>query len=178
MKNSTYIAWVAMIIAILALGYGVTHSSSPPSQGGNGSRFPNGLSADTTLPNAGQLRGTTLTITGASSFGGGTSIASAYNGTCNIGVISSQTFTATSSINATCGSGTNGATALTGITSTSKIVLVAPTTTPLTSNGIVMLAAGASTTAGFIQVVLSNLTGANYTWASTASTSWQYFVFN
>lgn len=37
--------------------------------GASGSRFPNGISADSTSPSAGQVRGTTLTITGAVSTG-------------------------------------------------------------------------------------------------------------
>lgn len=36
---------------------------------GAGTRFPNGISADTTSPTAGQVRGTTLTITGAGTIG-------------------------------------------------------------------------------------------------------------
>lgn len=37
--------------------------------GATGTRFPNGLSADSTSPSAGEVRGTTFTVTGASTFG-------------------------------------------------------------------------------------------------------------
>lgn len=37
--------------------------------GASGTRFPNGISADTTSPVAGQVRGTTLTVTGLSTLG-------------------------------------------------------------------------------------------------------------
>lgn len=42
---------------------------APAMFGASGTRMPNGISADSTSPVAGQLRGTTLTITGASTFG-------------------------------------------------------------------------------------------------------------
>lgn len=40
---------------------------------GSGTRFPNGISADSTSPVAGEVRGTTATITGVSTLSGGTS---------------------------------------------------------------------------------------------------------
>lgn len=54
---SGVVALVAIIL-FLILGQG-------DAQVGSGSRFPNGLSADSTSPVAGELRGSTLTITGA-----------------------------------------------------------------------------------------------------------------
>lgn len=58
---------VALVAIILFLtlgqgGYGKTGSS--------GTRFPNGVSADSTAPLTGEVRGTTLTITGASTLTG------------------------------------------------------------------------------------------------------------
>lgn len=51
--------------------------------GGNqpevGTRFPSGLSADGTTPSAGQVRGTTLTITGASTLSGAATLSSALS---------------------------------------------------------------------------------------------------
>lgn len=38
--------------------------------GASGTRFPNGISADSTSPSAGEVRGTTLTSTGAANIGG------------------------------------------------------------------------------------------------------------
>lgn len=47
---------VAKVVAYLQANEGVT-------VGASGTRYPNGLSTDSTSPNAGQIRGTTLTIT-------------------------------------------------------------------------------------------------------------------
>lgn len=47
-----------------------TVNSQEDSLGASGTRFPNGISADSTSPNAGQLRGSTLAITGASVLSG------------------------------------------------------------------------------------------------------------
>lgn len=60
-------------VAIIAVGGYIfplvgAPSSSDTSLGGSGTRYPNGVSADTTSPSAGQLRGTTLLTTGAASF--------------------------------------------------------------------------------------------------------------
>jgi hypothetical protein len=56
--------WVntALIVVLLVMGLVGNNQSS---FGATGTRFPNGLSADSTSPVAGELRGTTLTITGA-----------------------------------------------------------------------------------------------------------------
>ena len=43
---------------------------------GSGSRFTNGISADSTSPSAGEVRGTTLTSTGAVTFGGAATLSS------------------------------------------------------------------------------------------------------
>lgn len=54
---------VALITAIVVMvGYGILVGDN---QLGAGTRFPNGISADSTSPSAGQVRGTTLTTTGA-----------------------------------------------------------------------------------------------------------------
>lgn len=54
-----------LLIAILVLVGG-----NEPAVGASGSRFPNGLSADTTSPVAGEVRGTTFTFTSTGSFNG------------------------------------------------------------------------------------------------------------
>jgi hypothetical protein len=62
--------------------------------------------------------------------------------------------------------------ALSGITAGDYIVLSPATSTPgTTSNGLVVTGVAASTTAGFIEVYVSNLTGAAYTWPTTAGTA-------
>lgn len=43
---------------------------------GGGTRFPNGISADSTSPSAGQIRGTSLTTTGAATIGGAATLSS------------------------------------------------------------------------------------------------------
>lgn len=53
------------------------------SLGATGTRFPNGVSADTTSPVEGELRGTTLTITGAASITGTTTLQSYVIGSQN-----------------------------------------------------------------------------------------------
>ena len=49
--------------------------------GASGSRFKNGLSADSISPNAGQVRGTTFTATGAATIGGTLGLSGALTGT-------------------------------------------------------------------------------------------------
>jgi len=44
---------------------------------GSGTRFPNGISADTTSPSAGEVRGTTFTVTGAATVGGALAVTGA-----------------------------------------------------------------------------------------------------
>lgn len=66
MQKQTF--WMALIaVAIIAslIGYFV----APKAFGASGTRFPNGLSTDSTSPSAGQVRTTTLTATGAATVG-------------------------------------------------------------------------------------------------------------
>lgn len=63
---SGLVAIVALIVGSVAL---VGANQSGHALGG-GTRFPNGISADGTAPSAGQVRGTTLTTTGAAVLGG------------------------------------------------------------------------------------------------------------
>lgn len=59
---------VALVAIILVLIVG--QDSQPEPQLGGGSRFPNGISADSTSPVAGEIRGTTLTLTSGASITG------------------------------------------------------------------------------------------------------------
>ena len=52
---------LAALLVVVVAGLVGSQSANPL----GGSRFPNGISADSTNPSAGQVRGTTLTITGA-----------------------------------------------------------------------------------------------------------------
>lgn len=62
-KNLTIWLTVVTIIAVLAWFFPVA-LAVPPTAGSTGSRFPDGISANTTSPVAGQVLGTTLTTTG------------------------------------------------------------------------------------------------------------------
>jgi len=75
--NNIKIIGIGALCFILGviLGYWLVGNSADSL--GGGTRFPNGISADTTSPSAGQVRGTTLTITGASTLTG----ASTFSGT-------------------------------------------------------------------------------------------------
>lgn len=82
---------VALIAIVLVLGF-----SSSPSFGASGTRFPNGVSADTTSPITGEVRGTTLTITGASTLTGALTLSStlsAISGVTSLATTSVESFT-------------------------------------------------------------------------------------
>lgn len=64
------IGLVAVTSLIISLGKVGGNSQPVPELGATGTRFPNGISADTTSPSVGQVRGTTLTSTGATTIGG------------------------------------------------------------------------------------------------------------
>lgn len=69
MKEKIVTAVVTATVVVVALFvFGLV--SDNQSQLGSGTRFPNGISADSTSPSAGQIRGTTLTITGSQTFSG------------------------------------------------------------------------------------------------------------
>jgi hypothetical protein len=112
-------ALVAMVIAIVALAAVFVVKSSPTV--GGGTRFPNGISADSTSPSAGQIRGATLTTTGDVVIGGG-----------DDGLIVTSANTATSSIEVGCWQSyaTSTATAL-------KLMFTASTTAPTNGSGII-----------------------------------------
>lgn len=60
--------------------------------------------------------------------------------------------------------------ALTGVTAGDAVqATLATSTAGSTSNGLVIIGASASTTAGYIQLNISNLTGATFTWPVTGT---------
>lgn len=83
--NEIKISIIAVIIALFAVfvtGYVALVGGSNQSDAlGGGTRFPNGISADTTSPSAGQVRGTTLTTTGAAVLGGNLTVTTGANAT-------------------------------------------------------------------------------------------------
>ena len=70
MKNIHTWVNTALLAVVLILSL-VGGNQSVEQFGQTGTRFPNGVSADSTSPTAGQLRGTTMTITGATTLSGG-----------------------------------------------------------------------------------------------------------
>lgn len=64
------VAGLALILSVVGLVGGNNQSASNL---GGGTRFPNGISANSTAPAAGEVRGTTLTVTGAAATGAITS---------------------------------------------------------------------------------------------------------
>lgn len=149
-----------------------------------GSRFPNGLSADSTAPSAGQVRGTSFLATGSFSLGSsGTSLSQINAGTCYLRPYAA-TQAATSTTNVDC-QGTaawsaNGVSALTGVTyGDSCVVALATTTAGTTIGGLHIAGVTASTTQGFIGLNITNLQGTTLTWPTSGSASGtaQYFCF-
>jgi hypothetical protein len=67
-KNNLSFA-VSLIALVLAIG-GYFYPQVVQTVGASGTRFPNGLSADTTSPVAGEVRGTTLAVTSTGVFTG------------------------------------------------------------------------------------------------------------
>lgn len=119
--------------------------------GASGTRFPNGLSTNSTSPSAGQLLTTTLKVGST-----GTSVAQLnylVGGTL-IGAAGSQTASTTVAYDV----------AVTGVTSTAGCVAQIATSTPTgASVGSTWNISGckASTTAAFVTVMVSNYTGGN-----------------
>lgn len=77
-----YAGVLATIAIVIAIGVYVSKDSNL----GGGTRFPNGISADSTSPSAGQVRGTTLTTTGAATLGGNLTVTTSNSATSTLTV--------------------------------------------------------------------------------------------
>ena len=86
-KNLTIGLVIAMIIAVGGYFFPQIQTSL-----GGGTRFLNGISADSTSPSAGQVRGTTLTTTGASTLGGTVTVTTSNTATSTLIVGCIQTY--------------------------------------------------------------------------------------
>lgn len=75
----TFVLVLTLVVMVLVGG-----NNQSVGLGASGTRFPNGLSADSTSPVAGQVRGTTLTITGASTLGGTLTVTSTNAATSTV----------------------------------------------------------------------------------------------
>ena len=116
---------------------------------GGGTRMVNGLSTDTTSPSAGQVRTTTLTVTSSAVIGtNGSTISELKGTTCDlIGTDASQTASTTVAYDC----------AVTGVASGDVVLAQLATSTPVGgSAGWSISAALASTTAGYVTVLLYN----------------------
>lgn len=172
---------VVVVLAIV-IGYLVGGSSGAPKVGGTVENFPvlfsNGLKAGNGSTPQFQISSTgALTTTGTLTLGtNGTALNAIQTGTCTIYAYST-TIAATSSARVDCQAGAAALTAITGIASGDRIfATLASTTVDTTQGGLVLESAAASTTAGFITLKILNLTGAAFTWVSTASSSISYLA--
>lgn len=83
------VSWVALVVSVFALTFALVggNQSVPVNEslGASGTRFPNGISADSTSPSSGQVRGTTLTATGALSSASATVVNGSSSSTVAVG---------------------------------------------------------------------------------------------
>lgn len=105
----------------------------------------------------------------------GTNLQALLAGNCIIHAYAT-TIAATSTATVDCQAGASALTAIPTIAVGDNVFVHATSSWPTTSGGLVIESSQASTTAGYITMTISNLTGATYTWTNTASTSIQYWA--
>lgn len=165
-------AIIAGVIAILLLVAGVAMFSGDRSLSGATEfvkkSFTEGFYA-------GSSRQTELSRTGALRVGtSGTSVSRVNAGECYLAP-GSATIAATSTAlidcQATAAWDADGTSALTGVTYGDSVQVTFATSTTGNTNGIVVQSASASSTAGYIQLRISNLTGTTFTWPTSGTAS-------
>lgn len=166
--------WVNTLL-IVVVGILVLVGGTSASFGATGTRFPNGISADTTSPAVGQVRGTTLLATGATTLGSGsngTAITALQFGTCN-GITYNSLATSTPIECAVTGA----------LTTDSNVLMWLPnqqTDSAAVYSAFGITGGGASTTAGYIRArifQLGSFTGlAATTSYPLATTSIRYLI--
>lgn len=110
-----------------------------------------------------------LTVAGTATYGSGGTAITKIIAPANCAVIANaNTITASSTKDVDC--------AVTGLTSSDTVTVVATTSVSTTFGGVEILASRASTTAGFATFTLYNATGGTFTWTNTASTSFKAFA--
>lgn len=164
--------WVAMVVvAIIALGAYYYPSSS-------GVGFLGSTACDQTTCLTGGLRILDGVLESDGTFQAGstgTAISGLNLGTCYIKAYATTiaaSSTATVDCQGTAAIGTITATgsALAGVTSSDSVLATLSTTTAgTTGQGLTIIGSSASTTAGHIDLRVSNLTGATFTWPTTGS---------
>ena len=120
--------------------------------GATGTRSPNGISADSTSPSVGQVRGTTVLATSNLTIGSsGTAMSQVLTGTCTLqGANLSVAATSTQSFSCP----------VTGVVANDKVFVSLATTSNVgTGRQWILAGHSASSTSGFIVVDLFNLTG-------------------
>lgn len=141
-------------------------------------RYNGGYNSALPIKTTSTLQGAATTITGLLTASAGelfsstgTQVNRVNFGTCYVQA-SATTIAASSTATVDCqASQTGGNTALTGITAGDTVIAQFASTTPTTIDGIMINGASASTTAGFITMVVSNMTGTTFTWTAAASTT-------
>jgi len=176
------LAVYAAIVGSVALVGGNQRQSPGESFGASGSRFPNGISANSTSPSAGQVLGTTLKVGST-----GKNTAGIWGGECYLFAASTlpsaPTINASSTLVADCQatnpltSATPAAVALTNpVWAAGDAVFAAPiASSTVVFGGLSVVSATGSSTAGYLTLRVANLTGANLALATTTGIKYQWF---
>jgi len=174
---------LALVAIVIAIG-GYAYPKIQENLGATGTRFPNGLSTNSTSPAVGELQTTTLEVDSTSSFEGavtvgtsGSGMARINTGFCNIHS-TTNTIAATTTATVSCQAGTNTLSALTGVTAGDICFLSLATTSINVATGVHVAGASASSTAGYIHAEIGNLENNTFTWTAAASTSWPYICID
>lgn len=171
MNNTLKLGLIGIAGVIIGFVAFLFLSPKTPAPTGGSTNFGGDLVVDALTVNS------TLTQTGAVTMGSsGTAVSTLNYGSCNLQP-DAATIAASTTARVTCHGGNWSAgqaafTALTGITSSSKIIAsLSSTTAGTTFEGLVLTGVTASTTAGFIETRISNQTGTTYTWPVSGSAS-------
>ncbi len=172
MENSTKIALVALILAVIACFLPM----------GNGKTFGNVVDTsyfDYFQATTGFNLGSSLTFFNSSGLqvnSSSTRVGRVNTGTCYI-LAYAATIAASTTAKVDCqataaiyNTNTSRAVALTGVTAGDFVqASLATSTAGTTSNGLVISGASASTTAGYIELYVTNFTGGTFTWPITGA---------
>ena len=164
--TSRNLEWVALIaVAIIAIG-GYFFPQISALAGRVGSEFPNGISVGT---------GVGATLNKFTVNANGTPVSRINAGTCYIKAYAT-TIAASSTANVDCqataaiGTITATGAALTGVTDGDIVIAQLSTTTAgTTGQGLQVIGANSSTTAGHIDLRVVNNTGTTYTWSTSGN---------
>ena len=109
----------------------------------------------------------------------GTSVQRINAGNCNI-ASSATTIAASTTVAVSCHGGTTALTALTGVAVNDIVYLQFATSSVATDGGLRILGASASSTQGYIHVIIHNAitTGTAFTWTTAASSSLNYIAID